>query len=157
MSLSREGTATVRLHSILLFLCSFVPSFDAAQSSGLTRGVVRTQDRCYCLACCCCCLMKHPTGETSGTVHSAPPRVRACLHAWQQHRISARSAAQQQQAGRAKQFRQTPVVSLRSLTRSVDHHDDRERTYFPMRFFLFSRHTLKVCRAAWRLAWVCNK
>jgi hypothetical protein len=23
-----------------------------------------------------------------------------------------------------------------------------------MRFFLFSRHTLKVCRAAWRLKWV---
>jgi hypothetical protein len=78
MSLPREGTATVRLHSILLFLCSFVPSFDAAQSSGLTRGVVRTQDRCYCLACCCYCLMKH---QREKHLALSTLRLRACAHA----------------------------------------------------------------------------
>jgi hypothetical protein len=70
--------------------------------------------------------------ETSGTVHSAPPRVRAYMHAWQQHCSSARSAAQQQrlwarrlagrQRGQAGQddSGKRPSSALRSLVRSIE-------------------------------------
>jgi hypothetical protein len=140
----------VRLPSIhASFVCSVVPSFHAARSPGLTRSAVRTQNRC-CLAycCCCCCLMKHPNGKkTSGTVHSAPPRVRAYMHAWQQHCSSARSAAQQQRRAGRQADRQGKTIQANARRQlcvhsfdRLNHHDDRERRCSRSAFFSFEAY-----------------
>jgi hypothetical protein len=80
--------------------------------------------------------------ETSGTVHSAPPRVRAYMHAWQQHCSTAAALGPQRsssgcgragsQAGREDRQGKTIQANARrqlcvhSFDR-LNHPDDRER------------------------------